>query len=185
MIGGRVGDKDGVEAGLTPAPGGNGTRVERTMGVGLTGQRVYDLDNQLKIFALDSHHPAGRRGTGLRWKTMGVGLTLQGRMISTSLKCHGFRYSTPALSQMPGENAQRYIAHFPAAGEIILFDRSWYNRAGVERVMGFGTEEEAERFLLLTPAIEREIVVQNGIILRKYFLDISQDEQRRRFEGKN
>jgi polyphosphate kinase 2 len=79
---------------------------------------------------------------------------------------------------------QRYIARFPAAGEIILFDRSWYNRAGVERVMGFCTEEEAERFLLVTPAIEREIVVQNGIILRKYFLDISQDEQRRRFEAR-
>jgi polyphosphate kinase len=79
---------------------------------------------------------------------------------------------------------QRYIAHFPAAGEIILFDRSWYNRAGVERVMGFCTEEDAERFLLVTPAIEREIVVQNGIILRKYFLDISQDEQRRRFEAR-
>ena len=79
---------------------------------------------------------------------------------------------------------QRYIMHFPAAGEIILFDRSWYNRAGVERVMGFCTEEEAERFLLVTPAIEREIVVQNGIILRKYFLEISQDEQRRRFEAR-
>jgi polyphosphate kinase len=79
---------------------------------------------------------------------------------------------------------QRYIAHFPSAGEIILFDRSWYNRAGVERVMGFCTEEEAVRFLLVTPAIEREMVVQNGIILRKYFLDISQDEQRRRFEAR-
>ena len=79
---------------------------------------------------------------------------------------------------------QRYIAHFPAAGEIILFDRSWYNRAGVERVMGFCTEEECERFLVLAPAVEREMVVQNGIILRKYFLDISQDEQRRRFEAR-
>jgi polyphosphate kinase len=79
---------------------------------------------------------------------------------------------------------QRYIARFPAAGEIILFDRSWYNRAGVERVMGFCTEEEAERFLLVTPSIEREMVVQNGIILRKYFLDISQDEQQRRFEAR-
>src|SRR6516164_331216 len=79
---------------------------------------------------------------------------------------------------------QRYIAHFPAGGEIILFDRSWYNRAGVEHVMGFCTEQEAERFLLVTPAIEREMVVQNGIILRKYFLDISQEEQRRRFEAR-
>lgn len=79
---------------------------------------------------------------------------------------------------------QRYIAHFPAAGEIILFDRSWYNRAGVERVMGFCTDEEYERFLQLTPAVERELIVNNGIILRKYFLDVSQDEQRRRFEAR-
>src|SRR6516162_5835227 len=79
---------------------------------------------------------------------------------------------------------QRYIAHFPAAGEIILFDRSWYNRAGVERVMGFCTEEQCERFLALVPSVEREMVVQNGIILRKYFLDISQGEQRRRFEAR-
>ena len=57
---------------------------------------------------------------------------------------------------------QRYIAHFPAAGEIILFDRSWYNRAGVERVMGFCTEQEAERFLLVTPSIEREMVVKTA-----------------------
>src|SRR5215467_15834603 len=75
---------------------------------------------------------------------------------------------------------QRYIAHFPAAGEIILFDRSWYNRAGVDQVMGFCTAEDSERFLFVTPMVEREMVVQNGIILRKYFLDISQDEQRRR-----
>ena len=79
---------------------------------------------------------------------------------------------------------QRYMQHFPAAGEIILFDRSWYNRAGVERVMGFCTHEEAEHFLFVTPAVERDVVVQNGVILRKYFLDISQDEQRRRFEAR-
>jgi polyphosphate kinase len=79
---------------------------------------------------------------------------------------------------------QRYIAHFPAAGEIILFDRSWYNRAGIERVMGFVSDEEAQRFLTLTPAVEREIAVNMGIILRKYFLDVSQDEQRRRFDAR-
>jgi polyphosphate kinase len=75
---------------------------------------------------------------------------------------------------------QRYMAHFPAAGEIILFDRSWYNRAGVERVMGFCTDDEYERFMRLVPPFESEIV-DNGIILLKYFLDVSQDEQRRRF----
>jgi polyphosphate kinase len=79
---------------------------------------------------------------------------------------------------------QRYVRHFPAAGEIILFDRSWYNRAGVERVMGFCTDEDAEHFLFVTPAVERDVVVQNGVMLRKYFLDISQDEQRRRFEAR-
>ena len=78
---------------------------------------------------------------------------------------------------------QRYIAHFPAAGEIILFDRSWYNRAGVERVMGFCSDEQYQHFLKLAPAVEREIV-DNGIILLKYFLDVSQDEQRRRFEAR-
>jgi len=79
--------------------------------------------------------------------------------------------------------AQRYLAHFPAAGEIVLFDRSWYNRAGVERVMGFCSEATAERFLRIVPGFEREIVDQ-GIILLKYFLDVSQEEQRRRFEAR-
>ncbi|TMJ04880.1 MAG: polyphosphate kinase 2 [Alphaproteobacteria bacterium] len=79
---------------------------------------------------------------------------------------------------------QRYIAQFPASGEIILFDRSWYNRAGVEHVMGFCSDEQYERFLQLAPIVEREMIVRNGIILRKYFLDVSQDEQRRRFEAR-
>ncbi|WP_457092559.1 polyphosphate kinase 2 [Microvirga sp. P5_D2] len=78
---------------------------------------------------------------------------------------------------------QRYIAHFPAAGEIILFDRSWYNRAGVERVMGFCSDDEYERFMRLVPSFEQEIV-DNGVILLKYFLDVSQDEQRRRFSDR-
>ena len=76
--------------------------------------------------------------------------------------------------------AQRYITHFPAAGEVIIFDRSWYNRAGVEKVMGFCTEEQYERFLRVAPKFEREFVEQ-GIILIKYFFDVSQQEQERRF----
>jgi polyphosphate kinase 2 len=78
---------------------------------------------------------------------------------------------------------QRYIAHFPAAGEIVLFDRSWYNRAGVERVMGFCSDDEYERFVRMAPAVEREMI-NSGIILLKYFLDVSQAEQRRRFEAR-
>ncbi|MFO1070629.1 MAG: polyphosphate kinase 2 [Geminicoccaceae bacterium] len=79
---------------------------------------------------------------------------------------------------------QRYVAQFPAAGEVILFDRSWYNRAGVEHVMGFCSKSQYRRFLELAPAVEREMIVKNGIILLKYFLDVSQDEQRRRFEAR-
>jgi polyphosphate kinase 2 len=75
---------------------------------------------------------------------------------------------------------QRYIEHFPAAGEIVIFDRSWYNRAGVERVMGFCTDEEYDRFLQLCPAWEREII-NSGITIIKYWLEVSKDEQTRRF----
>ncbi|MCL6608615.1 MAG: polyphosphate kinase 2 [Geminicoccaceae bacterium] len=78
---------------------------------------------------------------------------------------------------------QRYIAHFPAAGEIVLFDRSWYNRAGVEPVMGFCTPEETERFLQVTPFFERQIV-ESGIRLIKYFLEVSQDVQLERFRAR-
>jgi polyphosphate kinase 2 len=78
---------------------------------------------------------------------------------------------------------QRYITHMPAAGEVVIFDRSWYNRAGVERVMGFCTEEQAERFLELAPGVERAMV-DSGIILVKYWLEVSPDEQTRRLESR-
>ena len=84
----------------------------------------------------------------------------------------------------PGLSSSVTSRHFPAAGEIILFDRSWYNRAGVERVMEFVTDEGYETFWCWSPAVEREMIVNNGIILRKYFLGVSQDEQRRRFEAR-
>ncbi len=76
---------------------------------------------------------------------------------------------------------QRYIERFPAAGEIVIFDRSWYNRAGVERVMGFCTDEEYHRFLERTPAIEQTIV-DNDIILLKYWFDVSREIQGKRFQ---
>jgi polyphosphate kinase 2 len=79
---------------------------------------------------------------------------------------------------------QRYMTHFPAAGEIVIFDRSWYNRAGVERVMGFCTEEESRRFLAETPGFEQSMIVDHGIILLKYWLEVSEDVQRRRFEDR-
>lgn len=78
---------------------------------------------------------------------------------------------------------QRYMAHFPAAGEVVIFDRSWYNRAGVEHVMGFCTPEQHERFLELCPLVERYIV-DGGILLIKYWLEVSDEEQKRRFAAR-
>ncbi|HEY1912575.1 MAG TPA: polyphosphate kinase 2, partial [Vicinamibacterales bacterium] len=78
---------------------------------------------------------------------------------------------------------QRYIQHFPAAGEIVIFDRSWYNRAGVERVMGFCTDEQYTRFLEVTPGFEKQML-QNGIILIKLWLEVGNKEQERRFKAR-
>ena len=78
---------------------------------------------------------------------------------------------------------QRYMAHFPSAGEVVIFDRSWYNRAGVERVMGFCTPEQTQRFLEMTPLVEKAMV-DSGIILIKYWLEVSPDEQTRRLESR-
>ncbi len=78
---------------------------------------------------------------------------------------------------------QRYMEHFPAAGEIVIFDRSWYNRAGVEFVMGFCTEQQRDRFLEVCPQAEKYIV-DSGIILVKYWLEVSNAEQKRRFEAR-
>ncbi len=78
---------------------------------------------------------------------------------------------------------QRYIQHFPAAGEIAIFDRSWYNRAGVEKVMGFCTKEQYQRFIDLCPIFEKYIV-DGGIILIKYWMEVGKKEQQRRFEAR-
>ncbi|BDG01455.1 polyphosphate kinase 2 [Anaeromyxobacter oryzae] len=79
--------------------------------------------------------------------------------------------------------AQRYLVHLPAGGEVVLFDRSWYNRAGVERVMGFCSEAVARRFLEGIPLVERAMV-ESGIVLLKYWLEVSQDEQTRRLQAR-
>ena len=79
--------------------------------------------------------------------------------------------------------AQRYIPHLPAAGEVVIFDRSWYNRAGVERVMGFCSEAEVKRFLEVVPLFEK-LVAEEGVILLKYWLEVSPEEQTRRLEGR-
>src|SRR5437868_332757 len=78
---------------------------------------------------------------------------------------------------------QRYMRYFPAAGEIVIFDRSWYNRAGVERVMGFCDEQQARRFLQMAPLVERALV-DSGVLLLKYWLEVSAEEQTRRLEAR-
>src|SRR5215510_762191 len=78
---------------------------------------------------------------------------------------------------------QRFIAHFPAAGEVVIFDRSWYNRAGIEWVLGFCTKEQHENFLTLCPLWEKQIV-DNGIRLVKYWLEVGPEEQKRRFRAR-
>jgi len=78
---------------------------------------------------------------------------------------------------------QRYIPHLPAAGEIVIFDRSWYNRAGVERVMGFCSEEQVKRFLQMAPAVEKAMI-DSGIMVLKYWLEVNEEEQTRRLESR-
>ena len=78
---------------------------------------------------------------------------------------------------------QRYLQHFPAKGEVVIFDRSWYNRAGVEYVMGFCTDEQRERFLRLCPQVEK-FIVDGGTILIKLWLEVGNDEQKKRFEAR-
>ncbi len=91
--------------------------------------------------------------------------------------------SAPTDRERSQMYVQRYVPHFPAAGEVVIFDRSWYNRAGVEPVMGFCTPEVSKKFLEQVPAFEKAMV-DNGIILLKYWLEVGPDEQTRRLEGR-
>ena len=94
--------------------------------------------------------------------------------------CRVVALGTPTERQKTQWYFQRYVEELPAAGEMVLFDRSWYNRAGVERVMGFCTEEEVEEFFRTCPEFER-MLVRSGIILIKYWFSVSEEEQERRF----
>jgi len=91
--------------------------------------------------------------------------------------------SAPTDRERSQMYVQRYLPHFPAGGEVVIFDRSWYNRAGVEPVMGFCTPEQSEKFLEQVPAVEKAMV-DAGIILIKYWLEVSPEEQTRRLEGR-
>ena len=97
--------------------------------------------------------------------------------------CRVVALATPTEREKTQWYFQRYAAQLPAAGEMVLFDRSWYNRAGVERVMGFCTEEEYREFLRSCPEFER-MLLRSGVILIKYWFSVSDDEQERRFEAR-
>lgn len=106
------------------------------------------------------------------------------RAITERVSPRGFRVvALPAPTEREKSQmyVQRYMAHFPAAGEVVIFDRSWYNRAGVERVMGFCSDEQVQRFLKMAPHVEK-VMIESGIILLKYWLEVSPDEQTRRLE---
>jgi polyphosphate kinase len=92
--------------------------------------------------------------------------------------------STPTEREKSQMYFQRYMPHLPAAGEVVLFDRSWYNRAGVERVMGFATQQQVEYFLKFAPQVEKGII-DSGVILIKYWLEVDMDEQAKRFQERN
>src|SRR5512139_2695933 len=91
---------------------------------------------------------------------------------------------TPTDREKSQMYIQRYMPYLPAAGEVVLFDRSWYNRAGVERVMGFATQEQVDKFLKMTPMVERAII-DSGIYLIKYWLEVDMDEQAKRFKERD
>jgi polyphosphate kinase 2 len=97
--------------------------------------------------------------------------------------CKVVALGTPTDREKTEWYFQRYVEHLPAAGEIVFFDRSWYNRAGIERVMGFCTEEEYEEFMRTCPQLERAFI-RSGIVLVKYWLSISDEEQERRFQAR-
>jgi len=116
--------------------------------------------------------------------TAGKGGTIKAIMDRVSPRVF-FHIALPAPTEREKSQmyAQRYVPHLPAAGEIVIFDRSWYNRAGVERVMGFCTEEQAKEFLEVAPLFE-QLMIKSGIILLKYWLEVSPEEQTRRLESR-
>ncbi len=132
----------------------------------------------------------------VRFKGMKVVVLFEGRdaagkggvikRITESLNprvCRVVALPTPTEREKTQWYFQRYVAHLPAAGEMVLFDRSWYNRAGVERVMGFCTEDEYSEFLRSVPEFER-MLVRSGIILIKYWFSVSDKEQEKRFQSR-
>ena len=166
----------GTEAEAGPAPKMKRKQYERQMRIlhgELVAMQEWVKDTGAKVCVVfEGRDTAGKGGTIKR--------------ITERVSPRVFRVMalpTPTEREKSQMYLQRYLPHFPAAGEVVIFDRSWYNRAGVEPVMGFCTPEETERFLELTPAVEKAMT-EDGILLLKYWLEVSPDEQTRRLESR-
>jgi polyphosphate kinase 2 len=131
------------------------------------------IEDGLKVVVLfEGRDGAGKGGTIKR-----ITETLNPRVVRV------VALSKPTEKELTQWYFQRYVAHLPSAGEMVLFDRSWYNRAGVERVMGFCTDSEYTEFMRTTPQFERALI-RSGIVLIKYWFSVSAEEQERRFVGR-
>jgi polyphosphate kinase len=166
----------GAEAEAKPAPKMKRKQYERQMRIlhgELVAMQEWVKDSGAKVCVVfEGRDTAGKGGTIKR--------------ITERVSPRVFRVvalPTPTEREKSQMYIQRYLPHFPAAGEVVIFDRSWYNRAGVEPVMGFCTPEETERFLELTPAVEKAMA-EDGILLLKYWLEVSPGEQTRRLESR-
>ena len=166
----------GQEAGAGPPPKMKRKEYERQMRVlhgELVAMQEWVKDSGAKVCVVfEGRDTAGKGGTIKR--------------ITERVSPRVFRVvalSAPTGREKSQMYIQRYLPHFPAAGEVVIFDRSWYNRAGVEPVMGFCTPEETERFLELAPAVEKAMA-DSGIVLLKYWLEVSAGEQTRRLESR-
>ena len=138
--------------------------------VELVKQQKWIRDRGLKVVVLCEGRDAAGKGGAIKRITQ----SLNPRM------CRVVALGTPTEREKTQWYFQRYVAQLPAAGEMVLFDRSWYNRAGVERVMGFCTEEEYSEFMRSCPEFER-MLVRSGITLIKYWFSVSDEEQELRF----
>jgi polyphosphate kinase 2 len=170
--------------------GRNGTQSEEPSGANLEKLKRADYEAKLE----ELHFELVKMQYWIKETGQKVVILVEGRdaagkggaikCITEPLNPRGCRIvalGTPSDREKTQWYFQRYISHLPAAGEIVIFDRSWYNRAGVEHVMGFCTDEEYTEFLRSCPEFER-MLVRSGIILLKYWFSVSDDEQEKRFE---
>jgi polyphosphate kinase 2 len=169
----RAKKKGGNDAAIEPVKGKDYEKALRKLHEDLVDLQEYVIRKGLKVCILfEGRDTAGKGGTI--------------KAITERVSPRVFRViALPAPTEREKSQmyVQRYLPHLPAAGEVVIFDRSWYNRAGVERVMGFCSEEQARDFLKAVPLVEKAIV-NSGVILLKYWLEVSPEEQTRRLQSR-